>query len=101
MLLDVIKNAMQHEDLTFIEDFIWRDKIFTLLKICRLKSDLGIKYFKNISILRYQEVVPVVWTTNLDITMKYTIDNEDTILQMLKWYSTFEIILIFCWKKLY
>lgn len=92
---------MQHEDLTFIEDFIWKDKIFTLLKICRLKSDLGIKYFKNISILRYQEVVPVVWTTNLDITMKYTIDNEDTILQMLKWYSTFEIILIFCWKKLY
>lgn len=92
---------MQHEDLTFIEDFIWRDKIFTLLKICRLKGDLGIKYFKNISILRYQEVVPVVWTTNLDITMKYTIDNEDTILQMLKWYSTFEIILIFCWKKLY
>lgn len=92
---------MHHEDLAFIEDFIWRDKIFTLLKICRLKSDLGIKYFKNISILRYQEVVPVVWTTNLDITMKYTIDNEDTILQMLKWYSTFEIILIFCWKKLY
>lgn len=92
---------MQHEDLTFIEDFIWRDKIFTLLKICRLKSDLGIKYFKNISILRYQEVVPVVWTTNLDITMKYTIDNEDTILQMLKRYSTFEIILVFCWKKLY
>lgn len=92
---------MQHEDLTFIEDFIWRDKIFTLLKNCRLKSDLGIKYFKNISILRYQEVVPVVWTTNLDITMKYTIDNEDTILQMLKLYSTFEIILIFCWKKLY
>lgn len=92
---------MQHEDLTFIEDFIWRDKIFTLLKNCRLKSDLGIKYFKNISIFRYQEVVPVVWTTNLDITMKYTIDNEDTILQMLKWYSTFEIILIFCWKKLY
>lgn len=92
---------MHHEDLAFIEDFIWRDKIFTLLKICRLKSDLGIKYFKYISILRYQEVVPVVWTTNLDITMKYTIDNEDTILQMLKWYSTFETILIFCWKKLY
>lgn len=92
---------MQHEDLTFIEDFIWTDKIFTLLKNCRLKSDLGIKYFKKNSILRYREVVPVVWTTSLDITMKYPIDNEDTILQMLKRYSTFEIILVFCWKKLY
>lgn len=36
---------MQHEDLTFIEDFIKRDGIFTPLKTVDQKHVFGIKYF--------------------------------------------------------
>lgn len=36
---------MQHEDLTFIEDFIKRDRIFTPLKTVDQKNVFGIKYF--------------------------------------------------------